>query len=95
MTRVLMPFPADAALASTMNQVASRGWLDEAKRYYPSDALAANVVGFVGAEDKGLDGIELCPGAVRLCSLHRCEPRWRHSACRSEFLHTLLVDPRP
>ena len=34
------------------------GFIDEAKRYYPSDALAANVVGFVGAEDKGLDGIE-------------------------------------
>ncbi|MBP7250329.1 MAG: peptidoglycan glycosyltransferase, partial [Selenomonas sp.] len=30
------------------------GFIDEAKRYYPSDALAANVVGFVGAEDKGL-----------------------------------------
>lgn len=33
-------------------------FVDEAKRYYPNDVLAANVLGFVGTEDKGLDGIE-------------------------------------
>jgi len=33
-------------------------FVDEAKRYYPNDVLAANVLGFVGAEDKGLDGVE-------------------------------------
>lgn len=31
---------------------------DEVKRYYPNDTLAANVLGFVGIDDKGLDGIE-------------------------------------
>lgn len=31
---------------------------DEVKRYYPNDSLAANVLGFVGVDDKGLDGIE-------------------------------------
>ena len=30
----------------------------ESKRYYPNDMLAANVIGFVGTDDKGLDGIE-------------------------------------
>lgn len=34
------------------------GFRDEAKRYYPNDFLAANVLGFVGTDDKGLDGIE-------------------------------------
>ena len=34
------------------------GFRDEAKRYYPNDVLAANVLGFVGIDDKGLDGIE-------------------------------------
>ena len=34
------------------------GFVDEPKRYYPNDVLAANVLGFVGTEDKGLDGVE-------------------------------------
>lgn len=34
------------------------GFKTEAKRSYPNDNLAANVLGFVGVDDKGLDGIE-------------------------------------
>ena len=34
------------------------GFREEAKRYYPNDVLAANVLGFVGTDDKGLDGVE-------------------------------------
>lgn len=30
-------------------------FVDEAKRYYPSDMLAANVIGFVGLDNKGRD----------------------------------------
>lgn len=33
-------------------------FIQESKRYYPNDVLAANVLGFVGTDDKGLDGIE-------------------------------------
>ncbi len=38
--------------------VACLGFRQESKRYYPNDMLAANVIGFVGTDDKGLDGIE-------------------------------------
>ena len=34
-------------------------WMDdEVKRYYPNDMLAANIIGFIGMEDKGLEGLE-------------------------------------
>ena len=34
------------------------GFKEESKRYYPDKMLASNILGFVGADDKGLDGIE-------------------------------------
>jgi stage V sporulation protein D (sporulation-specific penicillin-binding protein) len=49
------------------------GFEDESKRFYPNDMLAANVLGFVGTDDKGLDGIEYsCDDIIKGKSLrHR------------------------
>jgi cell division protein FtsI/penicillin-binding protein 2 len=33
-------------------------FIDESKRYYPNDSLAAQILGFVGTDDVGLDGLE-------------------------------------
>lgn len=37
---------------------------EESKRYYPNDMLAAQVLGFVGTDDVGLDGVELSVDAL-------------------------------
>lgn len=34
-------------------------FVEESKRYYPNDGLAAHVLGFVGTDDVGLNGIEM------------------------------------
>jgi hypothetical protein len=34
------------------------GFFDESRRFYPNGEMAANVLGFVGYDDKGLDGLE-------------------------------------
>jgi hypothetical protein len=34
------------------------GFLSEQKRYYPLKTVAANFIGFVGEDEKGLEGIE-------------------------------------
>ncbi len=34
-------------------------FVEESKRYYPNGNLAAQVIGFVGTDDKGLDGLEM------------------------------------
>ncbi|MDR3563404.1 MAG: penicillin-binding transpeptidase domain-containing protein [Negativicutes bacterium] len=35
------------------------GFVAESKRYYPNNQLAANILGFVGVDDFGLDGVEM------------------------------------
>ena len=35
------------------------GFFDESRRFYPNGEMAANVLGFVGIDDRGLDGLEM------------------------------------
>lgn len=35
------------------------GFVGESRRFYPNGPMAANVLGFVGMDDKGLDGLEM------------------------------------
>ena len=51
-------YEAVRQLKKKKNYVSCLNFRDEAKRYYPNDVLAANVIGFVGTDDKGLDGVE-------------------------------------
>ena len=51
-------YEAARAFVSDQELTDCIGFRDEPKRFYPNDVLAANVIGFVGTEDKGLDGIE-------------------------------------
>ena len=39
-------------------QIRGFDFVDESKRHYPNDGLAAHVLGFVGTDDVGLEGIE-------------------------------------
>lgn len=41
------------------NNIKGLEFVDESKRYYPNESLAAHVLGFVGTDDIGLDGIEM------------------------------------
>jgi cell division protein FtsI (penicillin-binding protein 3) len=40
-------------------EIKGAGFLKESQRYYPNLALAANVLGFVGIDSQGLEGVEL------------------------------------
>lgn len=47
------------AIAVEKLEIDGIGLIQESKRYYPYKNLAANIIGFVGTENKGLSGLEL------------------------------------
>ena len=48
----------DYLKANKINDYCGLYFIEESKRYYPNDALAAQVLGFVGIDDNGLAGLE-------------------------------------
>lgn len=58
--RTLEPDQAAAVAALIKEQqLTGLGFVEESKRYYPNDSLAAQVLGFVGTDDIGLEGMEM------------------------------------
>ncbi|EAX48506.1 Peptidoglycan glycosyltransferase [Thermosinus carboxydivorans Nor1] len=57
--RTLEPEAANA-VAALIKEHGLKGFdfVEENRRYYPNDSLAAHVLGFVGTDDRGLEGIE-------------------------------------
>lgn len=41
------------------DEIRGLSFIEESKRYYPNDSLAAHVLGFVGTDDVGLSGLEM------------------------------------
>ena len=58
--RTLEPDAAERVIALIKEQnISGLEFIEESKRYYPNNRLAAQVLGFVGTDDIGLDGIEM------------------------------------
>ena len=58
--RVMDPEDSDKAAALIKEKKwKGFGFVDESRRFYPNGPMAANVLGFVGMDDKGLDGLEM------------------------------------
>lgn len=66
--------------------LAGIGYVKESKRFYPNNLLAAHVLGFVGVDNRGLEGLELgydryLRGGVNRCRVQR-DARGRTIICQ-------------
>lgn len=60
MERLMEPEDSDKVIALLKEKKwKGFGFFDESRRYYPNGSMAANILGFVGIDDKGLDGMEM------------------------------------
>ncbi|MDE2221867.1 MAG: penicillin-binding protein 2 [Candidatus Omnitrophica bacterium] len=50
--------PQDVFLQVNALKLVGIGFIKESKRYYPNQTLAAHLIGFVGIDNNGLDGLE-------------------------------------
>lgn len=58
--RVMDPEDSDKVIELIKeNKWEGFAFVDESRRFYPNGEMAANVLGFVGLDDKGLDGLEM------------------------------------
>jgi len=58
--RTLEPDAAERVIALIKDQnIRGLDFIEESKRYYPNNRLAAQVLGFVGTDDVGLAGVEM------------------------------------
>ena len=63
--RTLTPKEADEVTRIVKeNKLPGLHFLEESKRYYTKKSMAAQILGFVGTDDKGLAGIELALDSV-------------------------------
>ena len=63
--RTLTPDEADTVTRIIKeNKIPGLHFLEESKRYYTKKSMAAQILGFVGTDDKGLSGIELALDSV-------------------------------
>ena len=67
------------------------GFREESKRYYPNGRLLANVIGFVGVDDKALDGLELYLGDILKRSKEANSVRMRIDAKGNPIMESALT----
>lgn len=78
-------------LLKTKNWERFFGFREESKRYYPNGQLLANVIGFVGIDDKALDGLELYLANILKRSKEENSVRMRIDAKGNPIMESALA----